>query len=283
MLEQSIQSPAQIQKIWRSLPDSGITAEAVLADFDHILPANGLFANRHDGLISAQLWHSLRDRQQDDTDKLIRTALEREANSGYPVLLLDVYASLVRMRLQTEVILSDDLKRDYALLLALSAPTQPLPSSLSDETEMAKDIASLFTVNEEQGWSIDGLQRLDAWPLIPILEALSAPRPDIDWLSASELATKQTISNHQLLAYRHLPATGLFALEQAAAQSQVAQAGLLAAILVQPISLGWLDLDDGARVVAALKHAGLVDAATAFGHELIKAYFLRTYFSASTN
>ena len=79
-------------------------------------------------------------------------------------------------------------------------------------------------------------------------------------------------------AYR-LSAPALLALEQAAAAGRVGEAALIAARLMQPVTLGWVAPQDSARVLVALQHVGLDEAATALADELIRSYLLRHHFA----
>ena len=48
---------------------------------------------------------------------------------------------------------------------------------------------------------------------------------------------------------------------------------------MQPVTLGWVAPQDSARVLVALQHVGLDEAATALADELIRSYLLRHHFA----
>ena len=136
MLDRGLQSSGETEQVWRALLSAPVAAEAALASLDGV-QADGRSALRQDGLNSAFLWVGLVTRQGDDTDMLISQALQREAATGRIDLLLELYASLIRQRLDTAetASLPEQLAEDYAVLLALAAPSQPLPAALQPSSE----------------------------------------------------------------------------------------------------------------------------------------------------
>lgn len=281
MLDRGGVSAKETEQLWRALSSTTppISAEAALATLDGP-PANGIIAHRHDQLASALLWVSLVNRQADDTDMLISAALDREVRSGRLLLLLDIYASLIRQRIEASqnAQFSNSLKLNYAMILALDAPNEEIPPILALPISPSKDIKALFASLDGQPLQIDILDRLDAWSLLPILEAMKVRLPDHNWVS--DLNEDQLGADLRFpLAYYRLSPKGLRALEQAAISGRVAESGLLAASMIQPYDLGWIEPQDGARVMTALTKVGLDSFATSLGVEYIKAHLLRVHFT----
>ena len=278
MLDRGLQSSGETEQVWRALLSAPVAAEAALASLEST-PADGRSVLRQDGLDSAFLWVGLVNRQGDDTDMLIGRALQREAAAGRIDLLLDLYASLIRQRLDiTEAAtLSDELAGDYAVILALAAPSQPLPSVLESASAKADDIRALLSAGRAPHWDADLFARLDCWALVPVFEARGLTAPSRDWVAQLAAQTDRAQTSAVAPAYRLSP-PGLLALEQAAEAGRIGEAALIAARLMQPVTLGWVAPQDSARVLTALQQVGLDEAATALADELIRSYLLRHHF-----
>ena len=61
--------------------------------------------------------------------------------------------------------------------------------------------------------------------------------------------------------------------------ANIAETALLASMLVQPVTLGWIDPDDSAQIIKALHKVGLPEVAGQFAEEVVKAHLLRRNFS----
>jgi hypothetical protein len=284
MLGRNVQTAGETEQIWRSLLTAPVPAEAALASLRN-QQAGGASKLREIGLNSAYLWVGLATRQGDDTDMLIAQALRRETQAGRIELLLDLYASLVRQRLElTEAAtLSAQLASDYAIILALAAPSQPLPAVLEGSLQKADDIQAVLQLTDKNVWDFDMMVRLDCWPLLPLLDAIGISSPSSDWVA--RLASSSEVVNafiERPAPYHRLSALGLLALEQAAETGRIGEVGLIAARLVQPVHLGWVAPADGARIIAALRQVGLDETASALADELIISFLLRSYFTSTS-
>lgn len=279
MLDRGLQGSGETEQVWRALLSAPVAAEAALASLENA-QADGRSALRQNGLESAFLWVGLVNRQGEDTDMLIRRALQQETATGRIDLLLDLYASLIRQRLEiTEAAtLSEELASDYAVILALAAPSQPLPSVLEPSSAKADDIRALLSARPAAQWDADLFARLDCWALLPVFEARGLTPPSRDWVAQLAVQASQPQTGPVASAYR-LSAPALLALEQAAAAGRVGEAAFIAARLMQPVTLGWVAPQDSARVLVALQHVGLDEAATALADELIRSYLLRHHFA----
>lgn len=278
MLDRGLQSSGETEQIWRALLSAPVPAEAALASLEDSR-ADGRSALRRDGLDSAFLWVGLVTRQGDDTDMLIGQALQREAVTGRIDLLLGLYASLIRQRLDITdaATLSDELASDYAAMLALAAPSQPLPAVLEPSAAKADDLRALLNADTASPWDADLLTRLECWALLPVFEARGMVPPSRDWVA--ELAAQDAGTNPAASSFHRLSAPAMLALEQAAEAGRIGEVALIAARLLQPVTLGWVAPQDGARVILALQQVGLDQAAAELADELIRSYLLRHHFA----
>ena len=285
MLDRNVQTAGETEKIWRSLLAAPVPAEAALASLRN-QNSEGKSHLRGLGLNSAYLWVALATRQGEDTDMLIAQALRRETQAGRVDLLLELYASLIRQRLEiTEASnLSDELATDYAVVLALAAPTRSLPAVLDAASQKADDIQTVLQLTENSVWDADLMMRLDCWSLLPVLDAIGVSAPASDWVArlSSSSKSSETFSAEPTL-YHRLPAPSLLALEQAAEAGRIGEVGLIAARLVRPLHLGWIAPSDGARVLAALQQVGLDETAFALADELIISSLLRMHFNSTSS
>ena len=127
-------------------------------------------------------------------------------------------------------------------------------------------------------WQAQSLDDADAWALLPILRAQQSEQPQKDWtVILAEGARFPAKSNS--LAYHRLSPPHLLALDELAETGNIAETALLASMLVQPVTLGWIDPDDSAQIINALNKVGLHEVARQFAEEVVKAYLLRRNFS----
>ena len=286
MLTRNVQTAGETEQIWRSLLTAPVPAEAALASLSNQQAGGGSHL-RGIGLNSAYLWVGLATRQGDDTDMLIGQALRRETQTGRIDVLLDLYASLIRQRLEiTEAAsLSDQLASDYAVMLALAAPSQSLPAVLDTASQKADDIQAVLKLTENSVWDADLMTRLDCWSLLPVLEAIGISAPSSDWVArlANLSDNAADVFSEDPVLYHRLPAIGLLALEQAAEAGRIGEVGLIAAGLIQPVHLGWIAPSDSARVITALQQVGLDSTASALADELITSSLLRSHFTTTSS
>ena len=285
MLERGLQKRGPTEQIWRSLLEAPMPAEAALATLDG-QDAFGQTAARHDALVSASLWVGLALRKEADTNILIRRAFETEIRSGRPELLLDLYASLIQQRLsqtadsETAPAIDAELQKDFALMLSLSAPSDELPAALSAGSELGKSAKNVLAAAKGQSWQAEDLEMANAWPLLPVLEAQGSVGPQQDWTAmltntAPDLFTPRPVKP----AYHRLSATHLLALGQLAEKGNIAETALLAAMLVQPVALGWIEPVDAAEIIKSLQQVGLQSAADQLAEDIVKAHLLRANFA----
>ena len=288
MLERGLQKRGPTEQIWRSLLEAPMPAEAALATLDG-QDAFGQTAARHDALVSASLWVGLALRKEADTNILIRRAFETEIRSGRPELLLDLYASLIQQRLsqtadsETAPAIDAELQKDFALMLSLSAPSDELPAALSAGSELGKSAKNVLAAAKGQSWQAEDLEMANAWPLLPVLEAQGSVGLQQDWTAmltntAPDLFTPRPVKP----AYHRLSATHLLALGQLAEKGNIAETALLAAMLVQPVALGWIEPVDAAEIIKSLQQVGLQSVADQLAEDIVKAHLLRANFALAS-
>ena len=288
MLERGLQKRGPTEQIWRSLLEAPMPAEAALATLDG-QDAFGQTAARHDALVSASLWVGLALRKEADTNILIRRAFETEIRSGRPELLLDLYASLIQQRLsqtadsETAPAIDAEVQKDFALMLSLSAPSDEVPAALSAGSELGKSAKNVLAAAKGQSWQAEDLEMANAWPLLPVLEAQGSVGLQQDWTAmltntAPDLFTPRPVKP----AYHRLSATHLLALGQLAEKGNIAETALLAAMLVQPVALSWIEPVDAAEIIKSLQQVGLQSVADQLAEDIVKAHLLRANFALAS-
>ena len=277
LFERGLQERAPTEQIWRALLEAPMPTEAALATLDG-LDAAGYTDAQHDGLASASLWVSLALRNEADTSQLIQRAFQTELRSGRPELLAELYASLIRQRFRDAEDIDTELQKDFALLLALSGTEEPLPAALTAQADFTASLGAILAAANGAAWQAQSLDEANAWALLPILRAQQSAAPQNDWtVILAEGAGIPAKSNS--LVYHRLSPPHLLALSELAEAGNIAETALLASMLVQPVTLGWIDPDDSAQIIKALHKVGLPRVAGQFAEEVVKAHLLRRNFS----
>ena len=277
LFERGLQERAPTEQIWRALLEAPMPTEAALATLDG-LDAAGYTDAQHDALASASLWVSLALRNEADTSQLIQRAFQTELRSGRPELLAELYASLIRQRFRDAEDIDTELQKDFALLLALSGTEEPLPAALTAQADFTASLGAILAAANGAAWQAQSLDEANAWALLPILRAQQSAAPQNDWtVILAEGAGIPAKSNS--LVYHRLSPPHLLALCELAEAGNIAETALLASMLVQPVTLGWIDPDDSAQIIKALHKVGLPRVAGQFAEEVVKAHLLRRNFS----
>ena len=277
LFERGLQERAPTEQIWRALLEAPMPTEAALATLDG-LDAAGYTDAQHDALASASLWVSLALRNEADTSQLIQRAFQTELRSGRPELLAELYASLIRQRFRDAEDIDTELQKDFALLLALSGTEEPLPAALTAQADFTASLGAILAAANGAAWQAQSLDEANAWALLPILRAQQSAAPQNDWtVILAEGAGIPAKSNS--LVYHRLSPPHLLALSELAEAGNIAETALLASMLVQPVTLGWIDPDDSAQIIKALHKVGLPRVAGQFAEEVVKAHLLRRNFS----
>ena len=277
LFERGLQERAPTEQIWRALLEAPMPTEAALATLDG-LDAAGYTDVQHDALASASLWVSLALRNEADTSQLIQRAFQTELRSGRPELLAELYASLIRQRFRDAEDIDTELQKDFALLLALSGTEEPLPAALTAQANFTASLGDILAAANGAAWQAQSLDEANAWALLPILRAQQSAAPQNDWtVILAEGAGIPAKSNS--LVYHRLSPPHLLALGELAEAGNIAETALLASMLVQPVTLGWIDPDDSAQIIKALHKVGLPEVAGQFAEEVVKAHLLRRNFS----
>jgi hypothetical protein len=277
LFDRGLQEQASTEQIWRALLEAPMPTEAALATLDG-LNAAGYTDAQHDALASASLWVSLALRNEADTSQLIQRAFQIELRSGRPELLADLYASLIRQRFTDTENINAELQKDFALLLALSGTEEPLPAALTSQADFTASLQAILAAANGAAWQAQSLDDANAWALLPILRAQQSAEPQEDWsVILAEGSGFPEKSNS--LVYHRLSPPHLLALGELAEAGNIAETALLASMLVQPVTLGWIDPDDTAQIINALNKVGLPEVAGQFAEEVVKAHLLRRNFS----
>ena len=277
LFERGLQEQASTEQIWRALLEAPMPTEAALATLDG-LNAAGYTDAQHDALASASLWVSLALRNEADTSQLIQRAFQTELRSGRPELLADLYASLIRQHVRDAQNINAELQKDFALLLALSGSEEPLPPALNAQADFTASLQAILAAANGAAWQAQSLDDANAWALLPILRAQQSAEPQEDWTVILAEGASFLEKNNSLI-YHRLSPPHLLALGELAEAGNIAETALLASMLAQPVTLGWIDPADSAQIINALNKVGLPEVAGQFAEEVVKAHLLRRNFS----
>ena len=277
LFERGLQEQASTEQIWRALLEAPMPTEAALATLDG-LNAAGYTDAQHDALASASLWVSLALRNEADTSQLIQRAFQTELRSGRPELLADLYASLIRQHVRDAQNINAELQKDFALLLALSGSEEPLPPALNAQADFTASLQAILAAANGAAWQAQSLDDANAWALLPILRAQQSAEPQEDWTVILAEGAGFLEKNNSLI-YHRLSPPHLLALGELAEAGNIAETALLASMLAQPVTLGWIDPADSAQIINALNKVGLPEVAGQFAEEVVKAHLLRRNFS----
>ena len=258
-------------------------------------------------LTRARAWRALAKDRTPVRLPLVAAALVTDIQNGAGNLMLPLYADLVREALDfrgaPEYVLSEDeqIRAILGFILAVS-DNRPIPDFLNHPDGRAA--REIMDMQETGKWDAAPIERLGVWQLLPLLEVITSGetrtrtsdarderssrrrarddgardgRPDaqdpqdpqnVRWL---ELAATPYVESP---AYVSTSPVVLRALDQAAANGNVAETVLLAHRVARVPRLASLHPADAARVVSALRAVGHEDTATAFSQEVLLAHML---------
>ena len=258
-------------------------------------------------LTRARAWRALAKDRTPVRLPLVAAALVTDIQNGAGNLMLPLYADLVREALDfrgaPEYVLSEDeqIRAILGFILAVS-DNRPIPDFLNHPDGRAA--REIMDMQETGKWDAAPIERLGVWQLLPLLEVITSgetrtrtsdarderssrrrARDDgardgrqdgqdpqdpqnVRWL---ELAATPYVESP---AYVSTSPVVLRALDQAAANGNVAETVLLAHRVARVPRLASLHPADAARVVSALRAVGHEDTATAFSQEVLLAHML---------
>ena len=258
-------------------------------------------------LTRARAWRALAKDRTPVRLPLVAAALVTDIQNGAGNLMLPLYADLVREALDfrgaPEYVLSEDeqIRAILGFILAVS-DNRPIPDFLNHPDGRAA--REIMDMQETGKWDAAPIERLGVWQLLPLLEVITSGetrtrtsdarderssrrrarddgardgRPDaqdpqdpqnVRWL---ELAATPYVESP---AYVSTSPVVLRAIDQAAANGNVAETVLLAHRVARVPRLASLHPADAARVVSALRAVGHEDTATAFSQEVLLAHML---------
>ena len=213
-----------------------------------------------------------------DYDMLLLSAFAFEASNGRGLALLPIYHQLITSHLQrdNQTRPDDQMRAKYALIHALSRPSEPTLAVLDQADYNAQAITMLLNGTAGDSYSLSALDKLEGWQMIPLLEALGQTRPEtVNW---SALALERASDNMAVAQpdMGRIDPPLLYAIEDSAKSGLIGETILLIGLAIDKsnLDLGTLNPVDAARLVKALGQIGMSDAAMAFGHEILRARLL---------
>ena len=258
-------------------------------------------------LTRARAWRALAKDRTPVRLPLVAAALVTDIQNGAGNLMLPLYADLVREALDfrgaPEYVLSEDeqIRAILGFILAVS-DNRPIPDFLNHPDGRAA--REIMDMQETGKWDAAPIERLGVWQLLPLLEVITSGETRTRTSDARDERSSrrgvrddgardghpdaQDPQDPQNVRWLELAATPyvesptyvstspvvLRALDQAAANGNVAETVLLAHRVARVPRLASLHPADAARVVSALRAVGHEDTATAFSQEVLLAHML---------
>ncbi len=265
----------RVGQLWRSIEHPADAPELALARH----------TSQPTALTAAMVWRALDAEKKATRLPLILAALEVDRANGHDLMLLPLYASLVRDALAFDgaaQLLSTDMTDSagmLALLLAIDTPADAgLPTGFPTFT-YARAAADLLSSLDQGGWTNNQLSTLNLWHILPILEASGTTANEEEWLdmlssagAAAQTQARETVSLSPPL---------LRAIAQAAEKRRVGETILLANWLLDDIPLASINPQDAARIILAVAAVGQVDTAKAMSGEFVRAHIMANAQSAN--
>lgn len=219
--------------------------------------------------------------QAEELALLTLSAVASEVNAGEGAIWVPFYAPILS-QVMTKVDmakLAARTQQNYATLSALAGQMlSPLPTDGSAVVR-ADHIAIIQDSAAAPAARLQSLQALGLSHLLPLIQGHEAVTDD--WFTIFE-ASHGRAQDDQIIAetFQPLSQTGLKALEQAANQSQRAEAVIIASMLIGDTDLSHLSPSDHASIADALALAGLPNTASALRQEALRAHLMMALLSA---
>ena len=275
---------ARLVRAYRALQKGFLSHQDVakqwrLADVDSGDMAMAL--SRHESmptaLTRALLWRSLDVEKTANRLVMIAAAMDVDVAGGAGLLMAPLYADLAREALGFEgaaALLSGDgaaLSAKISLLLA-AAGNMSVPGSL--DAGAVDALAGIESMLAGGALNEGALDYLDMWHLLPLFERRVSGSPattmPVNWLAFDSAAARAPRS------FVSVAPVWMRALEQAAGNSRVGEAVLIAQRIVASQGLEQLHPADVARIHDALIAIGQGPVANSLATDVVSAHLLET-------
>ena len=131
----------------------------------------------------------------------------------------------------------------------------------------------MFNIDKTEKSSLDVLQELGLWHLLPVFDQASMIKVPIDWLESASMKTAKPTAYESL----ELEPTLKNALLSSSGSQRTAETILIISSLFQKHKLNHISANDLALVVKSLKEIGFNEAAEDLVKEIVTSHLLEIF------
>ena len=268
----------EVELIWKSVVSPPTSVEEIL----DILQKENVDSNfsETNNFHSVLLWVALNSRTTEDTDLLVQAGFRQETRLRNVHNIIQLYENLIRSRLNEEknLLLSDDIKKDYSAILTFANYKIPQHEKLVD-IDNTRDARNILNLKRGMQWNAENFDKLNCWILLPLISEKGIYSPKIDWM-------KKLYGNNFLNKIKDLESLNkfidirpeyLFAIQQAISERSVARVVLLSSLVLKDYPLYKFNPKDAAFLVRALRLVELNDEAQQLADEFILSHLMNIY------
>ena len=268
----------EVELIWKSVVSPPTSVEEIL----DILQKENVDSNfsETNNFHSVLLWVALNSRTTEDTDLLVQAGFRQETRLRNVHNIIQLYENLIRSRLNEEknLLLSDDIKKDYSAILTFANYKIPQHEKLVD-IDKTRDARNILNLKRGMQWNAENFDKLNCWILLPLISEKGIYSPKIDWM-------KKLYGNNFLNKIKDLESLNkfidirpeyLFAIQQAISERSVARVVLLSSLVLKDYPLYKFNPKDAAFLVRALRLVELNDEAQQLADEFILSHLMNIH------
>ena len=212
---------------------------------------------------------------QRDYDFLFLASFKEEVEFGNGKALLPFYAELARTRLSADSlpIIPIELKTQFEQIILLDDLQNMSIQNMLDLSEDINPLLLMFNIDKAEKSSLDVLQELGLWHLLPVFFQASMIKVPIDWLESASMKTAKPTAHESL----ELEPMLKNALLSSSASQRTAETILIISSLFQKHKLNHISANDLALVVKSLKEIGFNEAAEDLVKEIVTSHLLEIF------
>ena len=212
---------------------------------------------------------------QRDYDFLFLASFKEEVEFGNGKALLPFYAELARTRLSADSlpIIPIELKTQFEQIILLDDLQNMSIQNMLDSSEDINPLLLMFNIDKAEKSSLDVLQELGLWQLLPVFDQASMIKVPIDWLESASMKTAKPTAHESL----ELEPTLKNALLSSSGGQRTAETILIISSLFQKHKLNHISANDLALVVKSLNEIGFSEAAEDLVKEIVTSHLLEIF------
>jgi len=209
---------------------------------------------------------------QRDYDLLFLASFKEEVEFGNGKALLPFYAELARTRLSADSlpVIPIELTTQFEQIILLDDLQNMSIQNLLDSSEDINPLLLMFNIDKAEKSSLDVLQELGLWHLLPVFDKASMINVPFDWLESASMKTAKPTARESLELEPRLKN----ALLSSSASQRTAETILIISSLFQKHKLNHISANDLALVVKSLKEIGFNEAAEDLVKEIVTSHLL---------